>query len=237
MAVAITLDTDWAPDFAIDWCANALLERGVRATWFVTHHSAAIDRLRLHPERFELGIHPNFLSGSTHGATVAAVLRHCMELVPEAVSLRTHALVQSTPTLEAITTLTPVRTDVSVFLPGLCVAPFRLRLRRRDLLRVPYQWEDDFEMDMPDPCWDLALRRTGLAQVFDFHPIHVYLNSASFAPYTALKAVRTRLTEITEAEAAPFQHHGPGTQTAFLGLLDHAAGLPNRGTLIREFDG
>src|SRR5207244_3974947 len=80
--------------------AEQLMASQVRATWFVTHMSPAISRLRRNPELFELGIHPNFLPGSTHGDTPDAVLRHCRALVPDAVSMRTHCLVQSTLLLE-----------------------------------------------------------------------------------------------------------------------------------------
>ncbi len=72
---AITLDVDWAPDFMIDAAAQALVDREVKATWFVTHASPAVERLREHPDLFELGIHPNFLAGSSHGATPAACPR------------------------------------------------------------------------------------------------------------------------------------------------------------------
>src|ERR1017187_7044133 len=93
--VALTLDIDWAPDFVIDFAADLLIRRRVKATWFVTHSSPAVDRLRDHPELFELGIHPNFLPGSSQGKTVAEVLSFCRACVPEARSMRTHALVQS----------------------------------------------------------------------------------------------------------------------------------------------
>ena len=63
--IALTFDIDWAPDWAIDLTAGILREREVRATWFVTHESPAVDRLREDSELFELGIHPNFLPGST----------------------------------------------------------------------------------------------------------------------------------------------------------------------------
>src|SRR4028119_935918 len=92
--VAITLDVDWAPDFVIDSVAETLRRARVKCTWFVTHPSPAVDRLRRHPELFELGVHPNFLPGSTQGATAADVLNYCRRLVPDARSMRTHSLVQ-----------------------------------------------------------------------------------------------------------------------------------------------
>lgn len=82
MPVVLTFDIDWAPDFMIDFVAEGLTQRRVRATWFVTHASPAVEWLREHPDLFELGIHPNFAPGSTQGDSPEAVLRHCLRLEP-----------------------------------------------------------------------------------------------------------------------------------------------------------
>ena len=222
---AITLDVDWAPDHAIDAVAGELIERDVRATWFVTHASPAIDRLRDRPDLFELGIHPNFAPGSTHGETPDAVLDHCMAIVPEARSMRTHGLVQSSALLALVRERTPVRVDASLFLPGANdLAPVDYPLASGSIVRVPYLWEDDAEMLRPDPVWDawgLAARTRGLA-VFDFHPIHVVLNSADMRAYEALK--RRGLDGATAGDVASLRHDGVGAGTAFAGLLEGLAG-------------
>lgn len=113
----LTLDIDWAPDCTIEWIARTLVARQVRAPRFVTHLSPAVERLRDHPDLFQLGIHPNFLAGSSHGDTTDAVLGHCMGLVPEALTMRSHALVQSPPILGRVMSQTPVVTDLSLYLP------------------------------------------------------------------------------------------------------------------------
>jgi hypothetical protein len=224
--VVITLDTDWAPDLVIDFVAERLVRHGVRATWFVTHLSPAIERLRQHPELFELGIHPNFDPPSTHGDTPARILRHCMGLVPDAISLRTHGLVQSTVLLDQVLAETPIKVDVSLYLPhvpGLC--PVEYWRRKRPLLRVPYFWEDDLEMERAAPCWDVR-RLLSLGEglkVFDFHPFHVYLNSADIRPYRALKERVPRLPEATAAEIEEHVHSGEGTRTSFMDLVEHLA--------------
>ena len=144
----LSLDLDWAPDAAIDAVAQILVESGVPATWLVTHASPAVDRLRDHGDLFELGIHPNFLPGSTHGSTTAEVLDHCMALVPDAVTMRTHALVQSTPILSEVLERTPIRVDLSLFLPRASgIEPVEYRWRERSLVRLPYVWEDDVELE------------------------------------------------------------------------------------------
>lgn len=224
MNAAITLDLDWAPDFVIDHAADQLLSRQVKATWFVTHDSPAVERLRCHPELFELGIHPNFLPGSTHGSDSAQVLRHCSALVPNARSVRTHGLVQTSNLLEQIVKETGITIDVSLFLPH---AP---NLQPVDyywddgvrMLRIPYFWEDDFEMVRPGPCWHvegLLGCDTGV-RIFDFHPIHIYLNSANLEPYRMLKRFG-RLSEISEAQAESCVQTGTGTGSFFRELIAH----------------
>ncbi len=219
----ITFDIDWAPDCAIEHVAGILAERRIRSTWFVTHASPAVERLRSRPELFELGIHPNFLPGSSHGATPERVLRRCLELVPEAVSMRSHALVQSTPLLRQIVSDTSIRTDVSLYLPeqrGL--RPVAFHTKSGTLLRVPFLWEDDLLLEHREPCMDgfEALAGVEGLKVFNFHPIHIYLNSRTMQPYETVKRLRPRLTEVTDAEASPYVEQGMGTRALFLWLLD-----------------
>jgi hypothetical protein len=224
--LCLTIDIDWAPDFAIDLVAEHLVSRKVRSTWFVTHLSPAVARLRRYPELFELGIHPNFLPGSTHGDTPAAILRHCMALVPDATSMRTHALVQSTPLLEQILKETPVVADASLFLPGtpfLCPVEYQWSGRR--MIRVPYFWEDDYEIQRRKSCWRLAslLSCHGGLKVFDFHPIHVFLNSIDEGPYRALKKRYGSVGELVCDQAQESIHTGEGTRTLFFELVERLA--------------
>jgi hypothetical protein len=224
---AITLDTDWAPDAALDFTADLLAAHQVKATWFVTHKSPAIERLRGRPALFELGIHPNFLPGSSHGATPEAVLDHCMGLVPEARSVRTHALVQSTPLLDLLLRCTPIRCDVTMFLPRahkLELIDYQWKGER--LLRVPYFWEDDVEMLRREPSWDARplLEHCADLTVFAFHPIHVMLNSADMAPYEALKRAVPALGQASDAQLSAHAHEGLGTRSLLLGLLAHLRG-------------
>lgn len=221
---AITLDVDWAPDFMIDAAAEALLAREVRATWFVTHASPAIDRLRERPDLFELGIHPSFLDGSTHGATPADVVAHCAALVPEARAVRTHCLLQSTPLHDALIRGSAVEVDVSLFLPGASgLEPVVQWSPAGRLVRLPYVWQDNMEMHAPEPRWHTSavLDAPGL-RIFDFHPVHVWLNSRRFEPYERLKRAGP-LAEAAEVDAARFRGGGPGAMTAFLDLADRLA--------------
>lgn len=230
--VVLTIDTDWAPDFTIDFVAEQLIAHRLRATWFVTHMSPAITRLMGHPELFELGIHPNFLPGSTHGETPDAVLGHCLALVPEASSMRTHGLVQSTSLLRQITAQSRITTDVSLFLPhtpGL--RPFEHVWSHRTLFRIPYFWADDYEMEQRVPCWHLApLMAAGNGlKVFAFHPIHVYLNTPDIQPYQALKRRVPKLLEASPDILEAYVQTGEGPFVLFTELVEH---LETRGECL-----
>lgn len=232
---AITLDTDWAPDAAIAQCAKMLVDAKVRATWFVTHESAAIAALRDHPELFEIGIHPNFLPGSSHGATPDAVLNSCMRMVPDAISMRTHALVQSTPLLDSVLQKTPIRCDASLLLSYAShVEPIEYQWKGTTLLRIPYVWEDDIEMMRDCPRWSTteALAGRGL-RVFAFHPIHVALNSPDFVRYEMLKAAVKPLSRASSEDMRPFVNPALGARTAFLALVEKLS-KEGGGLLMRD---
>lgn len=224
--VSITLDVDWAPDFMILAAAERLVEAGVPSTWYVTHRSLALEYLRERPDLFDLGIHPNFMQGSTHGLTSTEVLTHCMEIVPEARSIRTHGLYQSTPLLAEVLKHTPLEADSSLFVPhatGLEAVEYWFEGRR--LYRIPYFWEDDLEMRRPVPCWSpkqLLAGHRGL-RVFDFHPIHIYLNSPNMDGYERLKSAVPILREATPEDAAPYVHDGAGAGTLFDSLLAYVS--------------
>ena len=227
MEFAITLDIDWAPDFVIDAVADRLRRSGTRATWLVTHASPAIERLRGETELFELGLHPNFQSGSSHGDTPEAVLGHCLALVPDAKCLRTHGLVQSTALLEIIMQRTPIEIDLSLYCDRLAhLSPFSYWWKGKRLCRAPFFWEDDVEMERPDPLWspDALLKNPGL-KIFNFHPVHVYLNGASPEPYRTAKARAGDLRE-----ALP-QHFDPlvGTEEGAGAMMDRLIAGAARG--------
>ena len=231
----VTLDIDWAPDVVIDRVAGLLLERGVAATWFVTHRSAAVERLRDRPDLFELGIHPNFLPGSTQGRTHEEVLEHCLDLVPDAISMRTHSLYQSTPLLALVAETTPIEVDASILLMHTTIASLTtFTWNGRTLTRVPVYWEDDLAMEEANASWSLdaaELENEGV-RIYDFHPIHVYLNSSEMGPYRSLRS-SSPLIASDERTLAPYIGRGAGTGTMFAQLLDH---LATRGDAVRVRD-
>jgi len=215
--VYLTLDVDWAPDAAIEATAEILERAGCPATWFVTHETPALERLRARPELHELGIHPNFLPGSSHGSEPAEVLRNALEIAPEARCLRTHAAFQSGPVLKLIRALPQIRLDCSVMLPGLAnaaVVPYEDG--ESTLWRLPYFWSDDYEAEMKPPDWELEGRLGGSGiKVLAFHPIHVALNSAGIESYARLKGEAPDVSAWSGEQIAAARNEGPGSGSLF----------------------
>jgi hypothetical protein len=214
----LTFDVDWAPDFVINEVASVLITKKIKATWFITHSSPALDMLRKHEELFELGIHPNFLPRSSHGGTPEEVLRHMLRIVPEAVSTRSHAVVQSGPLLNLITEKSSIRIDSTIFLPEMAnIQPVIHPTRNANLFRIPFFWADDYEMTKTNPKWVFSPYENvpGL-KVMMFHPIHIFLNSSSTLQYTSLrKQMDSNIEQNTYDNLNSFIWRGQGTKTFF----------------------
>lgn len=225
---AFTVDVDWAPDYMIDYMSDAFIQAGVKCTWFITHSSPAVDRLRSQP-LFELGIHPNFLPGSTHGNTEDAAMKHCLDLVPGAKSIRTHALVQNSRLLWMMRNKYDLQTDCSLFLPFTPnILPHTLCHSAAEipLVRIPFFWEDDVECLRPGRSWNALspqIHVSGL-KMFNFHPMYVGLNEDDFSRYESVKAELCNgrpLSDLTADELLPFTNTGVGVNTFFRNILEH----------------
>lgn len=233
--MALAIDIDWAPDFLIDETATMLAAAGVKATWFVTHESAALERLRDRPELFELGIHPNCLPGSTHGSGDAECLEHVKSIVPEAVSMRTHGLYQTTNFLVRAARDFGIRFDLSL----VChraegASTHQFKYAGVQLVRVHCYWEDDFEFFQDPPCWTFrgdAIRWEAV-RIFAFHPVHVALNSSSPDVYERACAQRP-LESWTPQFVAGHRQAGPGVRTCFEELLASSGG---RARWVRDLE-
>lgn len=219
----LTFDVDWAPDWMIEYVANVLISKNVKSTWFVTHISPAIEAIKNRNDLFEIGIHPNCLPGSTHGDTEDEALRHIKEIFPDAISMRTHALYQSSPFLTRAAIDYGISIDVSLFLPRTPnLVQHCLRWRGANLWRIPYYWEDDSEMFENDPIWtfsDSRLHVNGL-KVFNFHPTYIVLNTDTFSIYETLK-IKKHLPTWNVDFIRPYIRNDNGPKTLFLELVDY----------------
>lgn len=221
----ITIDVDWASDEIIDYVSNILLRKKVKATWFITHDSPSIRKLTNHPEMFELGLHPNFHNGSSQGSEPSQVMKYLRKILPHSGLVRTHGLVQSTKLLAELVDRFGVTVDLSVFLYNTpLITPHEIWFARgkNGLLRVPYFWEDDHEFSAPVPCWSFSDERyhcQGL-KVFDFHPVHIALNSRDAVTYSTVKG-EIGVRNLTLSKLESYVNREAGTRTLFMAIVDY----------------
>ncbi|MBA3771233.1 MAG: hypothetical protein H0X13_01730 [Ramlibacter sp.] len=219
----LTLDIDWAPDWMVTEAADLLVRAGVRATWFVTHRSPVLTELLSEP-LFEVGVHPNFLPGSSHGSEPASVMQHVLDMVPGARTVRTHSLFQSERHSQMMAEDFGIRTDCSLLLMDSAhVAPHRVRFSSQGpwLTRVPHVFQDNMFM-FSGRRWSLdhsAFSSPGL-KVFDFHPVHLALNAHAFDVYEQLRCTGKPLADVTRADVQALRNPGAGAATLFRSLID-----------------
>lgn len=181
----ITLDCDWAPDFVLEYVGKILITYNVKSTWFVTNNSNFVQNHKTNP-LFEFGLHPNFSPNSTQGTNPDEILSNMTKIIPNAKSVRTHGLIQSSNLLSKFPEH-GIENDVSIILPRTknIVPHYSDYLK---LFRYPFFWEDDEEFSTKF-SWsvnDMNLNFSGL-KIFDFHPIHIFLNSNKINNYLELK--------------------------------------------------
>lgn len=187
--IFITIDIDWASDEVLTYAINLLERYEIRATFFVTHDTPVLERLRSNP-LFELGIHPNFqkiLNGNVLDGAMETVYSDILSIVPDAVSVRSHSLVQSSPLLDLFARKGQ-KYDVNLCIPWENLVTLKPIRHWNGLLRVPYCWEDDVQCiqaqngSMDGWNAEILLGIKGL-KVFNFHPIHLFLNTESLERY------------------------------------------------------
>ena len=181
----ITFDCDWAPDFIINDTIKLLEDEKIKATFFITNNSPLIKKLGEN-NLFELGIHPNFFTNSTQGHDEDSILTNLKQVVPDAKSIRTHGLFQSTPLVKKFQKY-GIENDLSLFLQNTPnIVPHYSKFF--NLYRIPYFWEDDVSIiEKTKLSFDNPLYHVNGLKIFNFHPIHVFLNSKDIENYDKVK--------------------------------------------------
>lgn len=205
----LTSDVDWASEHCIAHFLDLAGDYGVVPTLFVTHASPTLFAAAA-AGRCELGIHPNFLPNSSHGATPDDVIRHVLELVPDPVAVRAHAYVDGTAIALALRRH-GLRVDSSLC----CHLQERLPALRHwaGLLRLPVFFEDDVHW-LRGGAWDWATVRprflTPGLKVLNFHPFFVALNIPTQEAYERAKP---HIPTLDAATAATLRHDGAGCES------------------------
>ena len=219
--------------FDIDWCNNEVLEDTIdliepyqiAATWYVTHKTSLIDKIRRN-HNFELGIHPNFnflIDGDDRvGSNAEEVVENLMKIVPEAKSVRSHSLTTNSRLLDLFASK-GLSHECNYFIPEQCNFPIYPWQIDNDMIRVPHFWADDYAcLHKNNSTASKLLTRTGL-KVFDFHPIHVFLNTEHPNRYNKTRSLHNHPDELIK-----HRYEGYGIRNQLVELLELSRENENR---------
>ena len=185
--IFLTFDMDWCSDEVLSYTVDLLEAFDVPATFFVTHETFLLDRLREN-KKFDLGIHPNF-NPLLHERNIQNInaedtVMANMSIVPEAKAVRAHSLVQSSKILDIYKKI-GLEYDLSTYLPWHTFNMINPVEHINGLIRLFHFWEDDIELMNNNMYSSIPI--SGYLQIYDFHPIHIYLNSCNLEAYQKAK--------------------------------------------------
>lgn len=216
----LTMDVDWASDYAIGQALRLFEERRLPVTVFLTHKSAVIDRA-LAEGRIKCGIHPNFMPDSSQGSTYQEVVDFCFELLPNARIFRAHRYYDGNDPMEVLTKHGIVcESNICTLMDIL--PPF---LHRSQTVSFPIFWEDgaylyNYKGFDYDAFWE-RFKKPGL-KVVNMHPMHLMLNTPYFK-YT--REIKDRLSReewnhLNAQSIAKLRYDGEGITTFIERMLD-----------------
>ncbi len=174
--IIFTSDIDWATEEVTAEMLGIFEQYNTKCTLFVTHPSKVLQNCNR--DLFEIALHPNFNpildNNNPQNKTQDSILDELLGWYPEAKGVRSHCMTQSTPMLSKFAQK-GLLYDANHFLPYQKIQAFKLW---NGMWRIPYNWEDDIHY-----LYEKSFEETGIELnendlfVFDFHPIHVFLNT------------------------------------------------------------
>jgi ubiquinone/menaquinone biosynthesis C-methylase UbiE len=218
----LTSDVDWASDFAIREFLKFAESHGISPTVFATHATPALN------EGAQIGVHPNFLPGSSHGGDIKSVIDNIHALYPQAKAFRSHHFVDSS--------------DIShemfrrgfLYDSNLClhmqenIVPLRTS---SGPIRFPVFWEDDVHWALNRADWSVEhyidrFTTHGL-KILNIHP---FLFAANIPHQEYYDKVKHHIKTLSAENIHEVRFDGPGVRTFTEALVKE---LLNRGHKFR----
>lgn len=224
-----TIDVDWGSEDCISILLDTVRENQIVPTVFATHDSPLLRGAQASGE-IMIGLHPNFLPGSTHGVTREEVIQHMFEIYPDARCFRSHAMVDDSHISMAMK-----KRDV-LYDSNLCLylqANLVPLHQWTGIPRFPLFWSDDIHWrrngswvfnDYKDIFFTPGLK------VINTHPFMFALNLADHETYTSLKA---GVPTFCEEQIEIYRNPGKGTASF---ILDFIKAVQDSGYGFTTFD-
>ena len=185
--IFLTVDIDYSIDEVTHFTLDMIEKTNVEATFFTTHNTSLNKRILANP-LFELGLHPNFNpllegNGSCSAMEVACKTK---SLNPNAVSIRSHSLTQSSKLLKIFYNM-GLTHECNLYFPIGCGATCRPIQHISGLVSVPTCWSDYGDMILAESIDVMSVLDCSPMAVYTFHPIHIMLNSSNINDYEKVK--------------------------------------------------
>ncbi|MBF0490448.1 MAG: hypothetical protein HQL15_07485 [Candidatus Omnitrophica bacterium] len=211
----LTSDTDWASDFAIEDLISTARSFNIKPMLFATNQSQVLEK-HLNSDTIEVGLHPNYLLGSTHGQDIISVTDHIMRLFPRATAYRSHCFYYQYA-VEAEMTKRDIRYDSNMCLylqPG--IVPLR---RVLGVVAFPVFWEDDTHW-YNQATWNvdsyLPYFLTPGLKILNVHPFFFTSNIPNQEYYGKIKGF---IQTASAQNIQDLRYKGQGVRTFVLDLL------------------
>jgi hypothetical protein len=180
---AITFDIEWAPDEILLDLLNLLSRYSISVTSFATHQTPVLKEIK---KVHEVGLHPNFNPLFDHNDRLTSyqILEEIKTWYPDAVGVRSHSRTVSATLVSQFISM-GLQYDANQICPyqkGLLPYTYRNFCRFTDF------WQDDVHAiyRRPFALDNIPIDSEGV-KIFNFHPIHIYLNTDTIERYQAAR--------------------------------------------------
>ncbi len=228
----ITSDIDWASEYCIENFLELTDSFGIKPTLFTTHHSPAVEQYNAaNPDC--VGVHPNFLNGSTHGSDYLSVIDHVFKLCPNAKSFRSHCFFDNSMIhTEMFKRGIKYDSNLCLYLQPHLIP---LQLSTASIIRFPVFWEDDDHWHNTGGDWEFkhyreAFLSPGL-KIINVHPFFITANIPNEQHYEKIKQY---IPGLSCKDINKVQWQGLGARTFFIELIEFLMSRQERFYTLHE---
>jgi hypothetical protein len=186
-----TADVDWASEESLEECHRLFESFGITVTYFMTHPSEVLQNLH-DKNAINVGIHPNFLKGSSHGEGFEAVIEYCTTKLPKTECFRSHRYYDVTDITHGLKSK-GFKYDSNVCtLLQQNIQPFK---HESGLIRFPTFFEDGTYLFNNFPLEKLVIPKIfsqNNLMIISVHPMHMVMNSPNIKYSRNVKDKLTR---------------------------------------------
>jgi hypothetical protein len=213
MRIVISGDVDWACEEILTDYLDLFFKNQSKITLFATHESKLLKSMK--NDLVEIGIHPNhnhsLIDGKGKSSTL--LIEELLRLYPQSKGVRSHSLTYSSGLLD-------LYKSFGFKYESNCLLPFNFNVHPwkcySGLIRIPINWEDDVSWHFGLNKFDTSMFKNGNFYSFNFHPVHVYLNTPSHDYYQKYKKYYHSHEELLKN-----RYKGYGTRSYLIDLLTH----------------